>query len=191
MERGAFVTADGWVTPCCTIKDGQGAGFGKLGEASAAELDAARRALAQELGEGRTPAPCQGCAIAAIAAAEPGAVNGPDPLETSVALEIEFSWVHSSWLALQRDVNRRLIPALSAAIVRLEDLRRRREEPAEAPDELAELRSRLEAAQEEHARLAAEVAASQARIAALRDSWSWRLAAPLRAGHRLLGLGRG
>jgi hypothetical protein len=63
--------------------------------------------------------------------------------------------------------------------------------PAASPDELAELRSRLEAAQEARARLAAEVEASHARIAALRDSWSWRLAAPLRAGHRLLGLGRG
>lgn len=192
LERGAFVTADGWVTPCCTIKDGEKAGMGKVGEATAAELDAARRALATELGEGRTPAPCQGCAIAAMAIAEPGTVTGPDPVETSVALELQFSWVHSSWLALQRDVNRRLIPAISDAVVRLEDLRRRREEPAAAaPDELAALRGRLEAAQAERARLAAEVAASHARIAALRDSWSWRLAAPLRAGHRLLGLGRG
>jgi hypothetical protein len=74
--------------------------------------------------------------------------------------------------------------------VRIEDLRRGEAESADgSPDGAAALRRQLAAAEEERARLAAEVAAARERITALQESWSWRLAAPLRAGHRLLGLG--
>ena len=191
LERGAFVTADGWVTPCCTIKDGARAGFGRLGEASAAQLAEARRALAEELSEGRTPAPCEGCAIAAMAVADGGGAGEAEAVEAAVALELEFSWVHSSWLALQRDLSERLLPSITTAVVRIEDLRRQDAESADAsPDGPAVLRRRLAAAEEERCRLEAEVAAARERITALQESWSWRLAAPLRAGHRLLGLGR-
>jgi hypothetical protein len=191
LERGAFVTADGWVTPCCTIKDGEKAGFGKVGEATPAQLDAARRALAAELGEGRTPAPCQGCAIAAMAIAEPGVSTGPirwrrRSLSSSSSPGFTRAGWPSSATSTAGSYPRSRTRSSGSRISVAGGKTRGR-----PPTELAELRSRLEAAQEARARLAAEVEASHARIAALRDSWSWRLAAPLRAGHRLLGLGRG
>lgn len=186
LERGAFVTADGWVTPCCTIKDGERAGFGKVGPEGAAQREAARRALARELGEGRTPGVCQGCTIAALAVGAPGA-SVADPVEAVIAAEQEFSWVHSSWLALQRDLHDRLVPATADAVVRLEDLREQIARRPPTPDDGDGLRGRLEASEREGARLAAELLAAQARVASLLASWSWRLGAPLRAGHRWLG----
>jgi hypothetical protein len=135
-----------------------------------------------------------------MAVAAPGAVDGPDVVEASLAHELEFSWVHSSWLALQRDLGTRLVPAITEAVVRLEELRAQAEvpaAPAPPPDThsqpdlpAAELRQRLEASEQDRSRLAAEAAAARAQVAALRGSWSWRLAAPLRAGHKLLGLQR-
>ncbi len=189
LERGAFVTADGWVTPCCTIKDGERAGFGKVGPEGAGQREAARRALAQELGEGRTPAVCQGCTIAALAVGAPGA-NVADPVEAVIAAEQEFSWVHSSWLALQRDLSTRLVPATADAVVRLEELREQIARIPAPPDERDGPRGRLEASEQEGVRLAAALAAAQVRVAALLGSWSWRLAAPLRAVHQWLGRNR-
>jgi len=189
LERGAFVTADGWVTPCCTIKDGERAGFGKVGPEGARQRDAARRALAAELREGKTPAVCQGCAIAALAVSETGA-GRPDAVQALVALELESSWVHASWLALQRDLNTRLLPAVTDAVVRREDLRTQSEETLEAPDELATLRTHLQSAELASSRFADELGAARARVEALLASKSWRLSAPLRAVHELLGLHR-
>jgi hypothetical protein len=137
-----------------------------------------------------------------MAVAPSGAADGPDPVEASLAHELEFSWVHSSWLALQRDLGTRLVPGVTEAVARLEALRASADVPAApvpAPEPdarsrpdgaAADLRQRLEAAEQDRSRLSAEAAAAHAQIAALRGSWSWRLAAPLRAGHRLLGLGR-
>jgi MoaA/NifB/PqqE/SkfB family radical SAM enzyme len=203
LERGAFVTADGWVTPCCTIKDGERAGFGKVGPGGERQRAAARQALAQELREGRTPDVCQGCAVAALAIAEPAASGTERVLDDLVALELEFSWVHSSWLALQRDRNVRLIPAVTDAAVRLEELRARLEErpasppiepnPVEGsatPAETEALRARLLALEREKDGLAVELAAARARVTALLGSWSWRLLRPLRAVHGLLGPNR-
>jgi MoaA/NifB/PqqE/SkfB family radical SAM enzyme len=186
LERGAFVTADGSVTPCCTIKDGERAGFGKLGPGTAAQNDAARRALADELAAGRTPAACEGCAIAALAVS--GTSDGQRAaVDALLALELEFSWVHASWLALQRDIRTRLAPALTDAVVRREAL------PApggaavpDAPDAIDSLEGRLASAEGERSRLATELAAARARVEALLASKSWRLSAPLRAVDQLL-----
>jgi MoaA/NifB/PqqE/SkfB family radical SAM enzyme len=186
LERGAFVTADGSVTPCCTIKDGERAGFGKVGSGSTAHNDAARRVLAEELAARRTPVACEGCAIAALAVS--GASDSERAaIDALLALELEFSWVHASWLALQRDINTRLAPALTDAVVRREDLASRPDESVPgAPDQIASLQDRLASAEGEHSRLAAELAAARARVEALLASKSWRLSAPLRAVDQLL-----
>lgn len=189
LEQGAFVTADGWVTPCCTIKDGERAGFGKVGREGAAQRDAARRALAGELREGRTPDVCQGCAIAALAVSETGPGTS-EPVQALAALELEFSWVHASWLALQRDLHTRLLPAVTDAVVRLEELGSRSQGGPTPPDAAASLRTRLESAEQERSRLAAELGAARARVEALLASRSWRLSAPLRAVDQLLRLRR-
>ena len=199
LERGAFVTADGWVTPCCTIKDGERAGFGRVGPADAQKREAARAAMVAELSAGRTPEACRGCAVAAVALG--ASVDGQDPVAASVGLELEFSWVHASWLALQRDLAVRLLPAITNAVVRLEELQRQAapapalaagvqrlaaDEPAvDDHGGVAALKDRVEGLEREQASLAAGLAASQARVNALVDSWSWRLAAPLRAVHGL------
>lgn len=183
LERGAFVTADGWVTPCCTIKDGERAGFGRVGPADAPRREAARAAMAAELRAGRTPEACTGCAVAAVALRGP--IEGQDPVDASVSLELEFSWLHASWLALQRDLSARLLPQVTEAVVRLEELRRQ-PAAATAGDGGGEPREEIERLARERDGLAAQLAASGARVEALLHSWSWRLAAPLRALHCLL-----
>ncbi len=65
LERGAYVSRDGIVTPCCMIKDEQHA-LGRVGD-DPAQILAKRRAMSDQLARGETPTACSGCEIARYA----------------------------------------------------------------------------------------------------------------------------
>jgi MoaA/NifB/PqqE/SkfB family radical SAM enzyme len=64
LERAAFVNQDGYVMPCCMVKDTTRSAFGLLGRESLEEITGAREALRRELNTGRIPNCCVGCDIA-------------------------------------------------------------------------------------------------------------------------------
>jgi MoaA/NifB/PqqE/SkfB family radical SAM enzyme len=70
LDRGLYVNFQGAVTACCTIKDADKHGFGRLGETPSDEILARRAAMRDELAAGRMPEPCRGCTIAQYALLE-------------------------------------------------------------------------------------------------------------------------
>jgi MoaA/NifB/PqqE/SkfB family radical SAM enzyme len=61
LEHGGFVNIDGDVMGCCSIKDAQQFSFGRIGVASAAQIDSARDQLRDELWRNQIPKACQNC----------------------------------------------------------------------------------------------------------------------------------
>lgn len=175
LERAAYVAADGSVTGCCTIKDTASFSFGKVGRVGAPRLLEARAAMAAELGARVPPAACRGCEIAGLALDAGRARSSSDPVEELLALELEYSSVYCSTLALQRDVATRLAPRLAELGCPVPSL----SEGSPESGRVAELEG-----EREH--LLAALAEVRAEVAALHRSRSWRLTAPLRAGYELL-----
>ena len=64
LERGVYVNHEGWVTPCCMIKDTTRHALGQIGVDAPEAMTAARERLRVELATGRIPAPCEGCDLA-------------------------------------------------------------------------------------------------------------------------------
>ena len=69
LERGAYVTARGHLSPCCMIE--QAPAFGRLGE-SAASFGGQRERTRQALAEGSIPPLCRGCELASLSSPPPG-----------------------------------------------------------------------------------------------------------------------
>ncbi len=69
LERAGFVTWQGYVMPCCTIKDGPRFSLGQIGRNSTEEIAANRDILRKMLCNGETPEPCAECEIAKQAVA--------------------------------------------------------------------------------------------------------------------------
>lgn len=73
LERGVYVTARGFVTPCCMVHE-DGA-YGRLGETPVASMMATRHAMRDDLARGVTPHVCAGCEVAALVTAAPAATT--------------------------------------------------------------------------------------------------------------------
>ncbi len=64
LERGVYLSFDGFATPCCNIKDTRPYSILRIAAADGQALDELRTALAGELRRGVLPAPCRNCKIA-------------------------------------------------------------------------------------------------------------------------------
>jgi MoaA/NifB/PqqE/SkfB family radical SAM enzyme/GT2 family glycosyltransferase len=71
LERGAYVTTSGCVTPCCMLHDPFA--LGRLGETPLPVINQRRDDMRTQLAQGVVPGPCEGCEVAAlvVAAARP------------------------------------------------------------------------------------------------------------------------
>ena len=64
LEKGLYVTAGGFVTPCPAVKDHERYGFGRVGIQSRAEIEAAREKMKLTFLQRHIPIQCQGCPVA-------------------------------------------------------------------------------------------------------------------------------
>jgi len=174
LEHGAYVTAEGFVTPCCMIKDVAALALGKIGVDRLVKMAGGRDRMRQQIAAGQTPGPCQGCATLAQA------LEGNDPesgLGTADAFELldQQSWAaYCRGMALQADLQTRLQPLLAERRAELDRL------PAAAAESAHGPTPGLAQAEDECRRLAACLADAHREVTALRASKSWRLTAPLR-----------
>ena len=70
LERAAYVTTSGFVTPCCMLHEPFA--MGKIGETLPAVINQRRDDLRRQLARGIVPAPCEGCEVAALVVAATG-----------------------------------------------------------------------------------------------------------------------
>lgn len=75
IDRGAYITASGYVTPCCMIKESDA--IGKIGEIDASQVIEDKQQMKSAFSEGMTPNSCQKCEVAAIILNLPGNVFEP------------------------------------------------------------------------------------------------------------------
>jgi len=71
LERGAYVTTSGLVTPCCMLHDPFA--LGRIGETPPPVINQRRGDMRTLLARGTVPGPCAGCEVAALVVAATGA----------------------------------------------------------------------------------------------------------------------
>jgi MoaA/NifB/PqqE/SkfB family radical SAM enzyme/GT2 family glycosyltransferase len=71
LERGAYITTGGFVTPCCMLHEEDA--IGRIGETPLEVMTERRLGMRTELARGVVPAPCESCEVAALVVAAAGA----------------------------------------------------------------------------------------------------------------------
>ena len=77
IEQGSYVTASGYVTPCCMIKESDA--IGRIGEIDASQVIEYKQQMKSVFSDGMIPNSCQNCEVAAIILSLPGNVFEPLP----------------------------------------------------------------------------------------------------------------
>ena len=177
LEHGAYVTAEGFVTACCMIKDVAAHALGKIGVDSPTKMAAGRDHMRQQIVAGQTPSSCRGCATLAQALEGNDSETGLGTADAFEMLEQQSWAAYCRGMALQADLQTRLQPLLAERRAALDRL------PALAAESASGVELRLAQAEEECRRLAAYLANAHREVAALRASKSWWLTAPLRRAY--------
>jgi glycosyltransferase involved in cell wall biosynthesis/MoaA/NifB/PqqE/SkfB family radical SAM enzyme len=70
LDRGAYVTTSGFVTPCCMLHDPFA--LGRIGNTPPPVINQRRDDMRTQLARGVVPGPCEGCEVAALVVAATG-----------------------------------------------------------------------------------------------------------------------
>lgn len=86
LERGAYVTTSGCITPCCMLHDEHA--LGRIGETPITRINDRRNSMRAQLARGVVPAACAQCEVAALVVQTAGGGTGPADASARILLPV-------------------------------------------------------------------------------------------------------